>query len=54
MSMMDGNMIYIGENYIAGVSDTFVAKIHRHPLIEIYVSCDGNSHIITENKGLVK
>ena len=46
--MMDGNMIYIGGNYIAGVSDTFGAKIHRHPLIEIYVSCDGKSHIITE------
>lgn len=42
------NMICIGENYIAGVSDTFGAKIHRHPLIEIYVSCDGRSHIITD------
>ena len=42
------SVIYIGENYIAGVSDTFGAKIHRYPLIEIYVSCDGKSHIITE------
>jgi len=42
------NVIYIGENYIAGVSHTFGAKIHRHPLIEIYVSSDGKSHIITE------
>ena len=46
-------MICIGENYIAGVSDTFGAKIHRHPLIEIYVSCDGRSHIITD-RGVVQ
>ncbi len=45
--MMDGNTIYIGENYIAGVSDTFGAKIHRHPLIEVYVASDGESHIMT-------
>lgn len=25
--MMDGNIIYIGENYIAGVSDTFSMTI---------------------------
>ena len=45
--MMDGNIIHIGENYITGVSDTFGAKVHRHPLIEIYVSCDGESHVLT-------
>ena len=42
------SVIYIGENYIAEVSGTFVAKIERYPLIEIYGSCDGKSHIITE------
>ncbi len=30
--MMDGSIVYIGENYVAGGSDTFGAKIHRHPL----------------------
>ncbi len=45
---MNGNIIYCTENYIAGISDTFGAKLHRHPLIEIYAACDGNSHIISE------
>lgn len=45
---MDGNRIWAGESYIAGVSDTFGAKPHRHPLLEIYASCDGDSHIVTE------
>ena len=44
---MDGNIINVGENYIAGVSETFGAKIHRHPLIEIYASYDGDSHLLT-------
>ena len=44
---MDGNIIDFGGNYIAGFSDTFGAKIHRHPLIEIYVSCDGKSCVST-------
>ena len=50
--MMDGNIIYVGESYIAGVSDTFGAKLHRHPLIELYVSFDGESHIITAQGGV--
>ena len=50
--MMDGNIIYIGENYITGVSETFGAKIHRHPLIEIYVSCDGDSCVTTPQGNL--
>ncbi len=49
---MDGNIIYIGENYIAGASDTFGAKLHRHPLIEIYVSCDGESRVATPQGGV--
>ncbi len=49
---MDGNTIYIEENYIAGISDTFGAKLHRHPPIEIYASFDGGSHVATE-KGVV-
>ena len=50
--MMDGNTIIVGENYIAGVSDTFGAKIHRHPLIEIYAACDGQSHVAAEQGDL--
>ncbi len=49
---MDGNIIYIEETFIAGVSDTFGAKIHRHPLIEIYVSCDGESCVTTPQGGI--
>ena len=44
---MNRNIICCGENYIAGISDTFGAKLHKHPLIEIYAACDGNSHIFT-------
>ncbi|MBQ6452454.1 MAG: AraC family transcriptional regulator [Solobacterium sp.] len=49
---MNGNIIYCTENYIAGISDTFGAKLHRHPLIEIYAACDGNSHIISEQDSM--
>ncbi|MBQ9048635.1 MAG: helix-turn-helix domain-containing protein [Solobacterium sp.] len=42
------NIICCGENYIAGISSTFGAKLHRHPLIEIYAACDGNSHVVTD------
>ena len=45
---MDGNIIIVGENYIAGFSESFGAKLHRHPLIEIYAACDGDGHVTTE------
>ena len=50
---MDGNIIWIGENYIAGLSETFGARLHRHPVIEIYAACDGDSHVQTEH-GMVQ
>ena len=40
-----GNLIFLRKNYIAGVSDEFGAEMHRHPVLEIYASCDGNSHV---------
>ncbi|MBQ9662678.1 MAG: helix-turn-helix domain-containing protein [Oscillospiraceae bacterium] len=46
---MTGNIIYSNKQYIAGVSDTFGAKLHRHPLLEIYAAEDGHSHVRTEN-----
>ncbi len=46
--MMNGNIICIRKNYIPGISDTFDARLHRHPLIEIYASGDGGSNVITE------
>ena len=49
---MPGNRIYLDKNFIAGVSDTFGAKLHRHPLLEIYASEDGDSHVRTENDEL--
>ena len=39
------NIIYLNKNYIAGVSDEFGAEMHRHPVLEIYAACDGNSHV---------
>lgn len=45
---MDGNIIIVGDNYIAGFSESFGAKLHRHPLIEIYAACDGDGHVATE------
>ena len=39
---MGGNIIVVGENYLAGFSESFGARLHRHPLIEIYAACDGD------------
>ncbi|WP_350454098.1 helix-turn-helix domain-containing protein [Slackia heliotrinireducens] len=44
---MAENRIYIDEHYIAGLSDTFGAKLHRHPLIELYASAAGVGHVAT-------
>ena len=45
---MDGNIIVVGEHFIAGCSDSFGARLHRHPLIEIYAACDGDGHVDTQ------
>ena len=45
---MEGNIIIVGENYIAGFSESFGARLHRHPLIEFYAACDGDGHVTTE------
>ena len=45
---MDGNIIIVEDNYIAGFSESFGARLHRHPLIEIYAACDGDGHVTTE------
>ena len=50
--MMEGNIIYVGGDYIAGISDTFGAKLHRHPLIEVYAACDGDGHVAAGARGL--
>lgn len=49
---MGGNTVYIDQNYIAGVSDMFGAKLHRHPLTEIYVSFSGTGHVMTQDQML--
>ena len=46
---MTGNIIYINKHYIAGISDTFGAKLHSHSLTEVYAAEDGDSHVHTEN-----
>ena len=46
---MDGNIIIVGENCIAGFSESFGARLHRHPLIELYAACDGDGHVTTES-----
>ena len=50
--MMAGNIILVGRDYIAGVSDTFGAKVHMHPLIEVYAACDGDGHVTADAGGL--
>ncbi|MCR5478955.1 MAG: AraC family transcriptional regulator [Ruminococcus sp.] len=42
------NIIYLGKQFIAGLSDTFTAQPHRHPVVEIYASCCGTSHIAVQ------
>ena len=44
------NPIYPDEKTIAGVSDQFGAGPHRHPLLEIYTSCDLNSHALVNDE----
>ena len=44
------NIISLDEHFIAGMSDNFTARLHSHPVLEIYSSCDGNSHAATENQ----
>jgi len=46
---LSGNIIYLGQSCISGVSEEFGAKLHHHPLLEIYVSWDGDSHLYTES-----
>lgn len=46
---MEGNIIIVGENYIAGFSESFGARLHRHLLIELYAACDGDGHVTTES-----
>ena len=45
---MPGNVVCLGPDYLSGVSDEFGARPHRHPLLEIYAACDGDSHLYTE------
>ena len=44
------NIISLDEHFIAGLSDNFTAKLHSHPVLEIYSSCECNSHVITEDQ----
>ena len=39
------NVIFLGKNYIAGLSEEFKADLHQHPVLEIYAACDGDSHV---------
>ena len=39
------NIIYLDKDYIAGVSDSFGAAPHRHPVLEVYASCSGAGHM---------
>jgi len=39
------NVIYADQNYIAGLSEEFKAELHRHPVLEIYAACEGESHV---------
>ena len=43
------NLIHIDRNYIAGISSSFGAHLHRHPMLEIYASFDGRSHLALED-----
>lgn len=43
------NMICLDKNFIAGLSDNFTAKLHRHPVLEIYSSCGCHSRVAVED-----
>ncbi|MBR2806008.1 MAG: helix-turn-helix transcriptional regulator [Oscillospiraceae bacterium] len=47
------NLIHIDRDYIAGISRSFGAQLHRHPMLEIYASSDGRSHLALE-EGSIK
>ena len=40
------NVVCIGDRYIAGVSESFGARPHRHPVLELYASCGGEGHVM--------
>lgn len=42
------NVACVCDRYIAGVSDSFGARPHSHPVLELYVSCEGASHVVVE------
>ena len=43
------NLIHIDKDYISGISSSFGAQLHKHPMLEIYASFDGESHLALEN-----
>ena len=43
------NLIYLDSNYIAGVSESFGAAPHSHPVLEVYASCGGAGHMRVED-----
>ena len=43
------NPIHIDKDYISGISSSFGAQLHKHPMLEIYASFDGESHLALEN-----
>ena len=44
------NVVYMGENFISGASDTFGANLHRHPMLEVYAACDGDSGVLANGE----
>ncbi len=49
MRESDGNVVFLERDYIGGASSSFGAKLHRHPLLELYAACDGSSHVALES-----
>ncbi len=46
------NKIYQNEKFIVGISEKFDAKPHKHPVLEIYMALDGNSHVEVNGKNI--
>lgn len=49
---LGGNVVVLGDSFIAGLSDSFGAKPHRHPALELYAACDGASHVEVGGDGV--
>ncbi|MCR4749314.1 MAG: AraC family transcriptional regulator [Lachnospiraceae bacterium] len=44
------NVIILHNDYIAGFSEKYDANLHQHPILEIYIACEGNGRVRTDTE----